>query len=140
MARPPVKLTNEQIEDIKQRASQGLAYYKLAEEYKIAKYRITEIVENINYRQKYMSQPSAEERNEDYGRKLLAKVKLYWSTFAVGDKVAVKYPFGKRHFVISGLISHKNRYYLNVKSEDDILEVKMSDLILEENKIQIRHL
>jgi hypothetical protein len=135
-----VIFTETQKQEIKQRAEQGERLYNLAREYKVARYRITEVINGMTYREKMMNLPSADERKESDIRLQLARLKRYWNTFSVGDAVRLKYPLGKKCLNLDGTVTYKNRYFLNVKSQGDIFEVKMSDLILEGNKTQIKHI
>jgi hypothetical protein len=130
MRSPSVIFTEQQREEIKQRAAAGEKLCHLCKEYKVARYRITEVITGITYRQKMMDLPSAEEQKESDVRTLLVRAKRYWTVFKVGDSVSVKYKLGKSTTTVYGVISYKNRYYLNVKSGIGIFEVKMSDLIL----------
>lgn len=144
MRSPSVVFTEQQKQEIKQRAAAGEKLYNLCAEYGVARYRITEVVTGIKSTQTYRDEPSAEELRESDIRAKIERVKKYWQNFKAGDTVRLKYYHTgrakSRYIITDGVILHKNSHFLNVKTKVDILEVRMSDLILERNKTYVGHI
>jgi hypothetical protein len=133
-------LTDEQMAEIKYLYTQNKSLDAIASRYSICVSRVERIATGKTSTTKEYIKCDNKIGTERFEKivKQLARAKRFWKTFNIGDEVEVKYWQGRRNLYNTGIVSYINDVYMNVECEDERIQVRMDDLILEKHSTKLR--